>query len=280
MCRAGGRRCPSHTDPIKVANRNARRRALYAKQNRNQPNNETETETTVIVDTAQGTIIITPEQETYFLNTKARTETGDLIPVYHGAGANFTSFDPARLGQGNDSWGNGFYFTTNQSTAQGYATDIGTPEANVKEFYINLQNPMVVDGQENMSLNHVEFTSKQAANILKKHPLSYTQPDDAEEMNWIGDYLPEFWDKESHSKEDFDRMIDKVARENFTDVSWPELEGVFGRENGSKFLHAVHEETGYDGVVVNFEDSQHYVAWFPEQMKLTSNQTPTSTHEF
>lgn len=30
MCRTGGRRCPSHTDPIKIAARNARRRAAYA----------------------------------------------------------------------------------------------------------------------------------------------------------------------------------------------------------------------------------------------------------
>lgn len=30
MCRAGGRRCPSHTDPVAIAARNARRRAIYA----------------------------------------------------------------------------------------------------------------------------------------------------------------------------------------------------------------------------------------------------------
>jgi hypothetical protein len=30
MCRTGGRRCPSHSDPVLVANRNARRRQAYA----------------------------------------------------------------------------------------------------------------------------------------------------------------------------------------------------------------------------------------------------------
>ena len=38
MCRAGGRRCPSHSDPVAIAARNARRRATYAKNKKNKSN--------------------------------------------------------------------------------------------------------------------------------------------------------------------------------------------------------------------------------------------------
>jgi hypothetical protein len=45
MCRStfdGGRRCPSHTDPVLIANRNARRRAKYAQTHINAKSNNTE----------------------------------------------------------------------------------------------------------------------------------------------------------------------------------------------------------------------------------------------
>lgn len=274
MCRAGGRRCPSHNDPAKIAARNQRRREAYAS------NKQAGAQTPLEAAVAQVTGL-TVEQSKYFENSKAMKD-GQLVKLYHGSQHEFTSFDPTTLGRGNDAWGNGFYFTDQQSVAQGYANESGSPTANVKEFYLNLTNPIYVDGKEHMSLNEITFSRQVAANILKQHPNAYLQPSESdEEMSFLADYAPEYWDKETHTKEELNRMIDNVAKEYFSDADWVSLESLYGREYGAAFLEAMRKETGHDGVIVDFgEDGKHYVAWFPEQMKLTSNTNPTNSHEF
>ena len=267
MCRTNGRRCPSHTDPVKIAARNQRRRTQYAKAHGH--------------EAKDSSAIVNSLQLKYFENSKAAVN-GELIKLYHGSQYEFDSFDPATVGRGNDSWGNGFYFTDQKSIAEGYATESKSETANVKEFYLNLTNPIYVDGKENMSLNNVTFSSTVAAKILKQHPTAYLQPNqDDDEMSFLGDYSPTYWDKESHTKDELDRMIDQVANEYFSDASWVELEGLYGKDYGAKFLEAMHNETGHDGVVVDFgEDGKHYIAWFANQMKLTSNENPEDNHKF
>lgn len=273
MCRTGGRRCPSHSNPEQIAARNARRRASYA-ATKHKPSPSDENNPV--------TFDFTEAQTNYFANSVAKTNTGELVKLYHGSAHEFTSFDPKTLGKGNDSWGNGFYFTSNEATARGYMSESESPDANVKEFYLNLKNPIYVDGKTEMSLTNVRFPSKVAAAVLKQHPLAYIQPNDEDgEMSFLGDYSPTYWDKEEWTKEEINQMIDEVAENYFNDVSWVELESTFGREHGSEFLHAMHKETTHDGVIVDFgEDGKHYVAWFPEQMKLTSNQNPTVNVNF
>jgi len=224
---------------------------------------------------------LSEQQEAFFQDSKISID-GDPIPVYHGATVHFDSFDPTRVGNGNDTWGNGFYFTDQESIAKGYATESGSDTANVKEFYLNLTNPIYMDGKKEMSMNNMRFSASDAAKILKQHPDIYMQPNNEDgEMSFLGDYAPEYWDKESHTPQELDRMVDKVAREYFSDTGWVELEGVFGKEHGSAFLHAIQKTTGHDGVVVDFgEVGKHYVAWFPDQMKLTSNLEPDDSPNF
>lgn len=229
---------------------------------------------------------LSAEQNAYFDESVINDEDGNLLPVYHGSAFEFNEFDPARLGRGNDAWGNGFYFTPSESIASGYAKDSGSATANVKEFYLNITNPIRVDGREHMSLvEAVSFTPSQAEQILMKHPDMWLQPneesaDDA--MNPLGDYLPEFWDKDEWSKPEMESMVRKVAREYFSGTGWVEMETAFGRERGAAFLEAVHEVTGHDGVVVDFgpDEQAHYVAWFPNQMKRTDNLTPDEGSKF
>lgn len=267
------RRCPSHSDPIQIAKRNEARRKTYAAKK------QTNSATPAVV--APETSTLTPEQTHYFRNSKA-TVDGVPITLHHGASVEFDSFDPNTLGKGNDSWGNGFYFTNKRSTAEGYAKDSKSPTANVKDFYLNLENPIYVDGKAEMSLNNIPFTKEAARRILKQHPNAYLQPsENDEEMSFLSDYSPNYWDKEEHTKAELDRMIDQVADDYFADAGWTELESVYGKDHGSAFLHAVHEETGHDGVVVDFgDDGKHYIAWFPNQIKLTSNTNPDSSDKF
>lgn len=271
MCRTGGRRCPSHTDPTKIALRNARRREQYFTRKAQELNTSTSHHTQPV---------LTLRQQEFFKNTKA-SDNGTPIPLYHGSSHEFTSFNTDTLGRGNDAWGNGFYFTDQKTTAEGYAQDNPSPTANVKEFYLNLTNPLYVDGIENMSLVNVTFPAETAARLLKHHPDLYIQPDNESKMNFLGDYAENFWDKEYHTKEELNRMAEKVAEEYFDNASWVELETVFGKEHGAAFLEAMYKETGNDGLIVDFgEAGKHYVAWFPNQMKLTSNMEPEQSDFF
>lgn len=272
MCRSnehGGRRCPAYSDPTLIANRNARRREAYAAQKAN-----SQYEVIPRATTVPG-LGLTDSQTVFLQRSKIKDTDGNPIKVYHGSAYQFDSFDPSTLGRGNDAWGNGFYFSHSESISQGYANETGSADANVKEYYLNIENPIQMDGKANMSMSEYEFTAKEAEQILLSHPDLYSQPDNEDNPNPLQDYAPEFWDKEEHSEEEMRSMARRVAKEYFSDTGWVEMESFYGRENGSAFVHAVHKTTGHDGVVVDFGDEgKHYIAWFPEQMKLTSNQNP------
>jgi hypothetical protein len=290
MCRTNGRRCPSHSNPEMIAARNTRRRAQYAKKHTatpviavsEPPTLETLPPTAAADNTSSASI--SPQQAEYFKDSKA-VKDGQLVTLYHGSRHEFTSFDPATLGRGNDSWGNGFYFTDQEGTAKGYAFEGNSPTANVKAFHLNLTNPMYVDGKEKMSLDDIEFSPAAVGRILKNHPSAYLQPgeeDEAGNTSFLEDYSPEYWDKEQHSHAELTRMIDKVAKDNGQyGMSWSSLESMYGREHGAAFLVAMQKETGHDGVIVDFGDAgKHFIAWFPDQMKLTSNTNPTHDTNF
>lgn len=80
---------------------------------------------------------LSPEQEAFFKDSKIRDEDGNLRTVYHGTGANFDAFDKEKTGNG---WlGKGFYFTPDKDVARSFGK-------NIKENYINVKNPFVVEG--------------------------------------------------------------------------------------------------------------------------------------
>lgn len=93
---------------------------------------------------------LSPEQEAFFKDSKIRDEDGNLRTVYHGTGANFDTFDKEKAGNG---WlGKGFYFTPGKDVAR----DFGK---NIKENYINVKNPFVVEGHNPTDI-YTEITTK------------------------------------------------------------------------------------------------------------------------
>lgn len=200
-----------------------------------------------------------------FRDSAIRDEDGNLTVLHHGSSTDFQEWDPEFTGTGNDSWGSGFYFTHDETLARGYGE-------HVKSVVLNIQNPIHVNGLDDASLDHVFFDAEQSASILRRHPDIYRQPNDEDEMNPLGDYSPEFWDKEEWSKEEIDSMISKVSREHFDDVQWSHLENVFSGGQTDHFRRGVRDATGHDGVVVDFkEEGRHTIAWFPEQVHEVSN---------
>lgn len=216
-------------------------------------------------------------QREFFDSSAVRDSEGGLLEVHHGSAKSFDSFDSNLVGRGNDSWGNGFYFTTEKLTADGYSEGKGA-----KEFYLSVTNPLRVDGKRAMSLTDIEFTASQGREIVLAHPDLGLQPDEMDERsNPLADYAPEFWDRDHHSPAQLRAMAEGVYREYFSESSWVNLESFYGRDHGQAFLRAVSEATGHDGVEVDFgpEDGKFFVAWFPEQIKLSSNLNPTDSDQ-
>lgn len=200
-----------------------------------------------------------------FRDSAIRDQDGNLAVVHHGSSVAFDSWDPEFTGTGNDSWGSGFYFTDDESRAHGYGE-------HVKSVVLNIQNPIVVDGLSSSNLDDIHFNAKQSEAILRRHPDIYRQPNDEDEMNPLGDYAAEFWDKDEWSEQEMNSMISKVSKDYFNDVSWSNLEGVFPGGHSAEFRRGVQEATGHDGVVADFKDEgRHAIAWFPEQVHEVGN---------
>lgn len=202
-----------------------------------------------------------------FKRSKVRDEKGNLLTVYHGTDYEFDSFDSSYTGKGNDAYGSGFYFSNDQATARGYGK-------HMKEVQLAIENPLVIDGRSG-SLMDVEIPQDKVVEFLKAHPDIYLGSKEAEEtdrFNPLGDYLPEYWDKESWTKPEIDRMLQKVAKEYFDSPNnYVYLTNLFGEEHATAFRVHSKEILGWDGVRIDFEDGlTHWVAWFPEQIRIVS----------
>ena len=89
---------------------------------------------------------LTKEQQDYFKNSKVRDENGNLLTMYHGTSSGgHTVFDPwgAKVGL----FGQGSYFTDNQSVAESYTEKGRGSNKQIYEVYLNITNPIDMDAQ-------------------------------------------------------------------------------------------------------------------------------------
>lgn len=89
---------------------------------------------------------LTKEQEDYFKDSKVRDENGNLLTMYHGTSSGgHTVFDPwgAKVGL----FGQGSYFTDNQSVAESYTEKGRGSNKQIYEVYLNITNPIDMDAQ-------------------------------------------------------------------------------------------------------------------------------------
>lgn len=228
------------------------------------------------------------DKEKFFEKSVVRDETGELLPVYHGSGTTITAFDPSYTGQGTDQYGSGFYFSTSRDTALGYTTRRdsndrvklgGEDNPNVLECYLNIQHPLVVDGVKYANLRHVDVGSSAAYKLLRRHPGLYISPESED-----GGYNPmwDFFDLNGvtfKKRSDAIPYIRRLANEYFNDTNMLLLDVFFGSEYATEFRCALREVLGYDGLCINFKNQQHWIAWFPEQVKLVTNDDPELSPE-
>lgn len=201
--------------------------------------------------------------DTEWNDSVVRDGDGKLLTVFHGSSVDFDHFDSEFTGHGNDSYGSGFYFNTDEETSKGYG-------GFVKAVHLNIRNPVIIDGHENMSVNKITIPSSVIREMLKDVPNIYAQPDNDDEMNPLGDYVEEFWDQDTWSREELDAMRERMFEQHFKNATWSQMEELFGDgDNAEKFRRSLAKHTGWDGVHVTFEQegTSHWIAWFPEQIR-------------
>jgi hypothetical protein len=230
-------------------------------------NSQNSKETAYLLAVARGDMAAAQE----LVDAAAKAAGYDSPKVFHGTGAAFVAFDPAFTGQGEDQLGSGFYFTTDIVQAKAYQTKIqsvdkpklgGDLTPNTVSSYLALKNPIRL-AVEQETLREVKITAAQVLSILKSAPNVY----DGEESplaNWF----------DNDGKAFTNAQLAKVSKDYVDLIS---LENDFFKNDATAFRQAVFEATGHDGVVKEQPNgSQHYVAWFPSQIKSSEPLTRDS----
>lgn len=92
---------------------------------------------------------LTKEQQEYFKDSKVRDENGNLLTMYHGTSSGgHTVFDP--YGGKPGLFGQGSYFTDNNSVAESYTQKGRGNNKQIYEVYLNIINPIDMDVQANV----------------------------------------------------------------------------------------------------------------------------------
>ena len=203
---------------------------------------------------------LSAEQREYFNGSKVVDNKGRLLATYHGSPNSFFTFDRGRMGKGNDQFGAGFYFATSEEASRSYGD-------NVHKTYLNITKPIVINRTaDGGDLFDVKITQKQAYEILKRHPLIYDP-----ESSPLGDMFEEYWEVGAK-----DYMIREAAK-NFNSIGLLDSDYLAYRDYPNELHEAIRDVLGYDGVEVRFDNTgdRFYVAWFENQIKLTTNKQPT-----
>lgn len=201
---------------------------------------------------------LSAEQAEYFKDSKVRDAEGNLKPVYHGSGAEFTEFSHKFGGSHGSAEGQGFYFTDKRSMAEGYQKN-GTK---LMEGYLDIQNPL--------SDSELTLSRREVTQLVKA-------------IDPTGDDLVSNYDSSGMgypSRAWYNRALREtvdVLMQNDTDS---ELMGEIANAFGDRepVLKAAREQLGYDGYIVDgkYDGATVYVAFDSNQFKNADNKSPTT----
>lgn len=182
---------------------------------------------------------LSEQQQEYFKDSKVRDAEGRLRPMYRGDAGSFTVFD-RKKSKGSNLYGRGFYFTDSKTHAGQYGN-------NVREFYLNITNPV--------STTETTITRAQMRKFLAA--VAENEDDFSFENYGYGETIDSVL-RSIYGKSDF-LMLNDVSLTAIGDmVAAVEL---FNEING----------TSYDGLIMDTET----VAFRSEQIKNVDNFTPT-----
>jgi len=192
----------------------------------------------------------TKEFKKWFKKSKVVNEDGSPKEVFHESPDKFTAFDESHLGEGNDQYGSGHYFTNVEKQAKGYGE-------NVTSAFLSIQNPM-------------DYLSKEKVTKAQIQKLIELSPDQDALWNF-GDISYEGRDKVLAN------AVSLYGERTYTIQNLNEISNDFYQDLSADFLKNVKEVLGYDGVVVDFEDMENtfYVAFDGGQIKHSKDNAGT-----
>lgn len=210
--------------------------------------------------------ILSPQQNNYFKNSKARDEDGNLKVLYHGTPNNFTRFNYDFIGSNGTALGKGFYLTDNEELAEGFSSKTGK----VMKLYANITKPMSLD---KVSISKSDY-KKFILSVDKKTNGQFLSDYGDVKYEGYNDVLDRALDNYGYSDNDVDLIHDVL---NTASLNW---------EDGFRLLK---NTLGYDGVIkkYNYNDKDNtaniedtvYVPVLPEQIKNVDNLNPTDNED-
>lgn len=208
---------------------------------------------------------LTEAQEDFFKDSKARDENGNLLVVYHGTpNGNFFTFEYDKSRQTGTDYGKAFYFTTNLKNAKGYAKD-NHKDPRIKEYELKRES------LTKQILAETDITKRQE--LEKQFRNVKVDGKSILEILYDVDY-----DTGGEVRQVYLNLVKPLiadAQKKYHYEVYPEL-----------FKRAI--KNGNDGIIVrNVDDSSKYgvglsdvyIAFSPEQIKLTTNEAPTNADD-
>lgn len=205
---------------------------------------------------------LSQEQAEFFKDSKVRDGNGNLLVVYHGTpNGNFFTFEYNKSRQTGTDYGKAFYFTTNLKNAKGYAKD-NHKDPRIKEYELKRES------LKKQILAETDTTKRQE--LEKQFRNVKVDGKSILEILYDVDY-----DTGGEVRQVYLNLVNPLiadAQKKYHYEVYPEL-----------FKQAI--KNGNDGIIVrNVDDSSKYgvglsdvyIAFSPEQIKLTTNETPTA----
>lgn len=182
------------------------------------------------------------EQVDFFQESQVRDENGNLMAMHHGTDADFNIFSDRNAGtEGNNAQGPGFYFTHSLTEA---AAVYG--RAGAKKVFLNIKRPLKIRPGRAIT----KLTVTQIRSI-------------ANELN----------------VELSEEQIQEISKEPLPQGLAYMTNMLRGQVEPVQIRRVVSNVTGYDGIILQYPDGslRHAIAWFPEQVKESTNERPTSS---
>lgn len=211
----------------------------------------------------------TPEFRRWFGDSKVVDENGEPLVVYHGTGADFTSFDmnAAYSGEGASQTGSGFYFTTSQESASRYAGLASSKgmSGRVVPVYLSIKNPLHIDFMTGeVSGADITLSAKQVREIILSAP-GIRSTEDSPLLNF-GDI----------AYEGFNKVLGYAIGMYAGGNNLAALRNDFFGNDHNAWLRALSIATGHDGAFAVTQDGDtHWVAWKPTQIKSATGNRGT-----
>ena len=152
----------SENAPAMINLRKAQERAIYARDHIGE------------VDENGLKYKLSPEQETFFKDSKIRDKNGNLKTVYHGTDAEFNVFNPNNTSS--NKWGAGNYLAFDENAGKNYGK-------NVKEMYANITSP-ISDKQKTISFDQYDALHRRVNNGEPAYREDYDMYDNDMDLLW------------------------------------------------------------------------------------------------